>query len=89
MQVIDPVSRMTIDSEQAAGLEVWEGQTYYFCSTSCRGNSMQLLSVTPTRPANLRETRIAAERSGSAIEALWQANAVRLATADIGGRACD
>lgn len=27
MQVTDPVCRMTIDSEQAAGREVWQGQT--------------------------------------------------------------
>ena len=38
MQVTDPVCRMTIDSEQAAGREVWQGQTYYFCSKSCSRN---------------------------------------------------
>jgi YHS domain-containing protein len=69
MQVTDPVCRITIDSEQAAGREVWQGQIYCFCSKYCRRNSMQLLGVTPTRPANLLEMRIAAERSGSAIEA--------------------
>lgn len=36
MQVTDPVCNMTIDSEQAAGREVWRGQTYYFCSKSCQ-----------------------------------------------------
>ncbi len=35
MQVTDPVCNMTIDSETAAGREVWHGQTYYFCSNSC------------------------------------------------------
>lgn len=36
MQVTDPVCHMTIDSEQAAGRKVWQGQTYYFCSKSCQ-----------------------------------------------------
>lgn len=36
MQVTDPVCNMTIESEQAAGREVWQGQNYYFCSKSCQ-----------------------------------------------------
>jgi len=36
MQVTDPVCGMTIDSSKAAATEVVKGQTYYFCSTSCR-----------------------------------------------------
>ncbi len=36
MQVTDPVCNMAIESEQAAGHEVWQGQTYYFCSKSCQ-----------------------------------------------------
>lgn len=36
MQVTDPVCGMTIDSETAAATEVWQGQTYYFCSQSCQ-----------------------------------------------------
>lgn len=36
MQVTDPVCNMTIESEQAAGREVWQEQTYYFCSKSCQ-----------------------------------------------------
>lgn len=36
MQVTDPVCNMTIDSDQAPGREVWQGQTYYFCSKSCQ-----------------------------------------------------
>lgn len=36
MQVTDPVCGMTIESEKAAAREVWQGQTYYFCSKSCQ-----------------------------------------------------
>jgi Cu+-exporting ATPase len=36
MQVTDPVCGMTIESEKSATREVWQGQTYYFCSTSCQ-----------------------------------------------------
>lgn len=35
-QVTDPVCGMTIDSEMAAGHEVWRGQTFYFCSKLCQ-----------------------------------------------------
>lgn len=33
---IDPVCGMQIDEKQAAGKSQYEGQTYYFCSTSCK-----------------------------------------------------
>jgi YHS domain-containing protein len=36
MQVTDPVCGMTIESEKSATREVWQGQTYYFCSTTCQ-----------------------------------------------------
>jgi YHS domain-containing protein len=36
MQVTDPVCGMTIESEKSATREVWQGRTYYFCSTSCQ-----------------------------------------------------
>ena len=36
MQVTDPVCGMTIESEKSAAREVWQGQTYYFCSKSCQ-----------------------------------------------------
>ncbi|HZQ14093.1 MAG TPA: YHS domain-containing protein [Pseudolabrys sp.] len=36
MQVTDPVCGMTIESEKTAPREVWQGQTYYFCSKSCQ-----------------------------------------------------
>lgn len=36
MQVTDPVCQMTIESEKATAREVWQGQTYYFCSKSCQ-----------------------------------------------------
>ncbi len=32
----DPVCGMQIDEEQAAGLSVYDGKTYYFCSASCK-----------------------------------------------------
>lgn len=32
----DPVCGMEVDPRQAAGASVHGGQTYYFCSTSCR-----------------------------------------------------
>ncbi len=34
--VKDPVCGMQIDEEQAAGLPVCDGKTYYFCSASCK-----------------------------------------------------
>jgi len=36
MQVTDPVCHMAIESNEAAGREVWKGETYYFCSRSCQ-----------------------------------------------------
>ena len=36
MQVADPVCAMQIDSTQAVARESYEGQTYYFCTPSCR-----------------------------------------------------
>lgn len=36
MQVTDPVCGMPIDCVKAAATEVLQGQTYYFCSVSCR-----------------------------------------------------
>jgi P-type Cu+ transporter len=36
MQVTDSVCGMTIESEKFAAREVWQEQTYYFCSTSCQ-----------------------------------------------------
>lgn len=35
MQVTDPVCGMQIDSAQAAATEVFQRQSYYFCSASC------------------------------------------------------
>jgi len=34
--VKDPVCGMTIDPKTAAGMSVYQGQTYYFCSTGCK-----------------------------------------------------
>jgi P-type Cu+ transporter len=36
MKVTDPVCKMTIDSEKAAGKSEYKGQTIYFCSTGCK-----------------------------------------------------
>jgi len=32
----DPVCGMTVDEKTAAGKSDYKGQTYYFCSTSCK-----------------------------------------------------
>lgn len=34
--VTDPVCKMTIDKDQAAGTSVHNGTTYYFCAASCK-----------------------------------------------------
>jgi YHS domain-containing protein len=34
---IDPVCRMVVDPERAAGRLVHEGNAYFFCSLSCAG----------------------------------------------------
>lgn len=34
--VTDPVCGMEIDPKTAAGKSEFEGQTYYFCSASCK-----------------------------------------------------
>ena len=36
MKVIDPVCKMEIDSNQAAGKAVFEGKTFYFCAPGCK-----------------------------------------------------
>ena len=35
-QVVDPVCGMTVDSESANSTANYQGQTYYFCSPSCK-----------------------------------------------------
>ena len=35
MKVIDPVCKMTIDSEKAAATSEYKGQTIYFCAKGC------------------------------------------------------
>ncbi|MEJ7577680.1 MAG: heavy metal translocating P-type ATPase [Pyrinomonadaceae bacterium] len=37
IRVKDPVCGMEIDPAKAAGQSEYEGQTYYFCSTACKG----------------------------------------------------
>ena len=36
MKVIDPVCKMTIESEKAAATSQYKGQTVYFCSPGCK-----------------------------------------------------
>jgi YHS domain-containing protein len=36
MKVTDPVCKMTIDSEKAAGKSEYKGQIYYFCNPGCK-----------------------------------------------------
>ncbi len=36
MKVIDPVCKMTIDSEKAAASSDYKGQTIYFCAQGCK-----------------------------------------------------
>ena len=33
---IDPVCGMQVDEKSAAGTDVYEGKTYYFCSPGCK-----------------------------------------------------
>ena len=34
--VIDPVCKMRIDENKAAGKSEYKGQTYYFCAPGCK-----------------------------------------------------
>lgn len=34
--VTDPVCKMTIDENKAAGKSEYNGQTYYFCAPGCK-----------------------------------------------------
>jgi P-type Cu+ transporter len=36
MKVVDPVCKMTIDSEKAAATSQYKGQTIYFCMPGCK-----------------------------------------------------
>ncbi len=36
MKVIDPVCKMTIDSEKGAATSEYKGQTIYFCARGCK-----------------------------------------------------
>lgn len=36
MMAKDPVCGMNIDEKTAAGQSVYQGQTYYFCSSNCK-----------------------------------------------------
>ncbi len=36
MTVVDPVCKMTIESEKAAATSEYKGQTIYFCAKGCK-----------------------------------------------------
>jgi Cu+-exporting ATPase len=36
MKVVDPVCKMTIDSEKAAATSQYQGRTMYFCAPGCK-----------------------------------------------------
>lgn len=36
MKVVDPVCKMQVEPEKAAGTSQYNGQTIYFCSTHCK-----------------------------------------------------
>ena len=36
MKVVDPVCKMTIESEKAAATSEYKGQTIYFCAQGCK-----------------------------------------------------
>jgi Cu+-exporting ATPase len=36
MKVVDPVCKMTIDSEKAVASSEYQGQTVYFCAKICK-----------------------------------------------------
>ncbi|HEX5410642.1 MAG TPA: YHS domain-containing protein [Terriglobia bacterium] len=36
MKVVDPVCKMTIESEKAAATSQYKGQTFYFCAPGCK-----------------------------------------------------
>lgn len=33
---VDPVCKMQVDEEKAAGASVYQGKTYYFCAPGCK-----------------------------------------------------
>jgi P-type Cu+ transporter len=36
MKVIDPICKMTVDTETAAGKTIYDGEAHYFCSPACK-----------------------------------------------------
>jgi YHS domain-containing protein len=36
MMAIDPVCKMQVDENKAAGTSDYKGKTYYFCALSCK-----------------------------------------------------
>jgi Cu+-exporting ATPase len=60
MKVTDPVCKMVIDKEDAAGTSVYKGKIYYFCADSCKED----FDKDPEK--FLQETALAAQKQGSA-----------------------
>jgi len=56
---IDPVCAMTVDTQTAAGTSTFEGQTYYFCSASCKVEF-------DNNPAKFRREEMTTDESGQA-----------------------
>ena len=53
---LDPVCGMTVEPDQSAGKFTFQGQTYFFCSTSCleqfSAEPAKFLSGPPAKPAH-------------------------------------
>jgi YHS domain-containing protein len=48
--VIDPVCKMKIDENNAAGKSEYNGKTYYFCAQSCKTKFDQRPQAYATQP---------------------------------------
>jgi P-type Cu+ transporter len=52
MKAIDPICKMTVDTETAAGKTLHDGETHYFCSLACKQNfDTSLARFTPAAPS--------------------------------------
>jgi YHS domain-containing protein len=47
MQVVDPVCKMTVDTERATAKGVYSGRWVYFCSGTCKKNYEKTLAQRP------------------------------------------
>jgi Cu+-exporting ATPase len=55
---IDPICGMTVDPASAAGSTIYEGKTYYFCSTHCltkfKQDPQQYLTLSASQPIGIQ-----------------------------------